>query len=277
MEFLLVDADKFDLDSILKQFEPFSECSTESDTCCVHFKERPKDFLKNKTRFKKVGDHSFYLFDNDIVVANATSFVLIRDNFTNMDVLLVRGRKHPIQQISFLLLQGYRYILANKGHFQMHSAVVIRNGVGIAFCGLPGAGKSTQAHLWEEHLNAEALNLDQPCVFFKENEVYVSGSPWSGKEDCYKNKMVPLKAIFYVEQAPENKAERLSLGETFSHLYLNNYLVPLNEEIDNKHKAAVMKVTMNVPVYRLKCTISKEAVETAYNMVFPEDKLRGIL
>jgi hypothetical protein len=123
-------------------------------------------------------------------------------------------------------------------------------------------------HLWEEYLGAEALNLDQPCIFFEDDGVYVSGSPWSGKEDCYKNKRVPLKAIFFVEQAPENSAQKLSVAESFSHLYLNNYLVPFDGEMEKKHQNAVIKLASNVPVYRLKCTISKEAVEAAHKVVF---------
>ena len=105
-------------------------------------------------------------------------------------------------------------------------------------------------------------------LLFEDDEVYVSGSPWSGKEDCYKNKQVPLKAIFFVEQAPENSVQKMSVAESFSHLYLNNYLVPFDNEMEKKHQNAVIRLASNVPVYRLKCTISKEAVEVAHNIVF---------
>mgnify|MGYP003298007595 CR=1 FL=1 len=39
-------------------------------------------------------------------------------------------------------------------------------------------------------------------------------------------------------------------------------------KIEKKHQDAVIKLASNVPVYRLKCTISKEAVEVAHNIVF---------
>ena len=268
MSFKLINNDKFNLPRILMQFEPFMASGDEFSFCTIKFMERPKGGLQNKKLIKKVGDHYFYQSDDNIVVANATSFVLIRNDFSQMDVYLPPNGFFVETQLAFLLLQGYRYILAHHGQFQMHSAVVVHDGCGIAFCGLPGAGKSTQAHLWEEHLGAEALNLDQPCIFFGDDEVLVSGSPWSGKEDCYKSKQVPLKAIFFVDQDPENSVEKLSVAESFSHLYLNNYLVPFNDEMEKKHQNAVIKLASNVPVYRLKCTISKEAVEVAHNIVF---------
>ena len=203
MSFIFTNNDKFNLPRIMMQFEPFMASGDEFPFCTIKFMERTKDSLKNRKLIKKVGDHYFHQSDDNIVVANATSFVLIRKDFSQMDVYLPPNGFFVETQLAFLLLQGYRYILAHHGQFQMHSAVVIHNGCGIAFCGLPGAGKSTQAHLWEEHLEAEALNLDQPCIFFKDDEVYISGSPWSGKEDCYKNDVFPLKAIVFVEQAKD--------------------------------------------------------------------------
>ena len=110
--------------------------------------------------------------------------------------------------------------------------------------------------------------MDQPIILFEKDTVLVSGSPWSGKEDCYKNKQVPLKAIFFVEKSQNNTIKKLSIAESFSYLYLNNYLLPVNEEIDNKHKDAILRLASSVPVYQLECTISKEAVEVAYNTIF---------
>lgn len=170
----------------------------------------------------------------------------------------------------FLLLNAYRYVLVHNGHFQIHSAAVTKDGYGVAFCGVPGAGKSTQAHLWEEYLGAQALNLDQPVILFDEDAVLVSGSPWSGKEDCYKSDVVPLKAIVFVEQANENTISTLSRAEAYSLLFLNNFMVPIKEEIEEKHKEAVLKIVKSVSCYRLRCTISEEAVNVAYAEIFKD-------
>lgn len=271
MYFSLENTQGFSLERIKEQFAPFDTPCDKLPPCRIRFTEKPKDILKKMNMLSKVGDHRFYLAEDFIAVANATSFVLVKNNFTDLEVLLSVGGKYPETQVAFLMLQGYRYVLAHHGQFQMHGAAVEHNGCGVVFCGLPGAGKSTQAHLWEEHLGARALNLDQPCIFFEDESVHISGSPWSGKESCYKNRQVPLKAVFFVEKAKENRVVRLGAGEAFSLLYLNNYLVPVNEEIEKKHTDAVERLVSRVPVYRLECTISGQAVALAHKAVFPDE------
>lgn len=271
MSFLLKGTDNYSLSQIEKQFSPF-EVGGKLPFCNINFLNRPRDILDGKILYKRVGEHCFYALQDGVMVANATSFAIIRENYSVMDVFLPESVSVPERQTAFLMLQAYRYALANAGHFQMHSAVVVKDGYGVAFCGVPGAGKSTQANLWTEHLDARKLNMDQPCVILDNGEILVSGSPWSGKEDCYKNEAVGLKAIFFVEQAEENTVERLSLGEAYSYLFLNNFLVPVNEELDRKHQDAILKIVVGVPVYRLKCTVSKEAVTVAYNVAFKENE-----
>lgn len=267
MSFLLKGTDKFSLSQIKKQFSSF-EVGDKLPFCDINFLNRPRNILEGKTLFKRVGEHSFYALHDGVMVANATSFAIMRNNYTVMDVFLPDGVSVPEKQTAFLMLQAYRYAMANAGQFQMHSAVVVKDGCGIAFCGVPGAGKSTQAHLWMEHMHAQPLNMDQPCVIFDGSEILVSGSPWSGKEDCYKNEAVGLKAIFFVEKANENIAEKISPAQAYSHLFLNNFLVPVNKEIEKKHSDAILKVAIGVPVYRLKCTVSHDAVAVAYKAVF---------
>ncbi len=268
MGFILKEIEEFNLSEMNEHFLPFTKGEDMLPECTIRFLNRPKDMLRGEACFKKVGGHSFYVLEEGVMVANYNTFALLRKNFKEMDVYIPKESKYPVRQVSFLILQAYRYALCHFGHFQMHSTVVSVDGEGVAFCGLSGAGKSTQAHLWEKHLNARAINLDQPCILFKDDKVFASGSPWSGKEDCYKTDVVPLKAIFFVEQAKENKVEKLSKAESFSLLFLNNFLIPTSKDIEEKYKKAVEKVVMNVPLYRLKCDISKEAVITAYNAVF---------
>ena len=271
MTFILEGNNEFDLAELNEHFLPFTKGEDMLPDCTIRFLNRPRDILQGKSLYKKVGGHSFYILEEGVLVANATSFALLKKDFKEIEVFLPKDGKYPNRQVAFLILQAYRYVLCHLGHFQMHATAVSLDGCGVVFCGLSGAGKSTQAHLWEKHLAATPINLDQPCIFFKDNNVLVSGSPWSGKEDCYKTDAVPLKAVFFVEQSLENSVEKLSKAEAFSLLYLNNYLIATSEDIEEKHKKAVEKTVMSVPIYRLKCNISKEAVMTAYNAVFDTD------
>ena len=270
MSFRLEQTEGFALNEIKRQFAPFETQMDKLPFCRIRFFDRTVDVIRRGTRIAKLGEHAFYTTDRGVMVANATCFAEVVEDHTGIDVFLPKNGKVPERQLSFLILQAYRYILCHAGQFQMHSAVVTCEGKAVAFCGIPGAGKSTQAHLWEQHRNAKALNLDQPAVLFEEGGVTVSGSPWSGKEDCYLPDTAPLAAIFFVEQAPENRVVPMTAGETFAHLLPNNYLYPVSPEYAALHQAAVMKVAQRVPAYRLRCTVSSDAVEAAYQAVFQE-------
>ena len=270
MSFRLEQTEGFALNEIKRQFAPFETQMDKLPFCRIRFFDRTPDVLARGTRLAKLGEHTFYTTNRGIMVGNSTCFAEIVDNFTGIDVYLPQDGKVPQRQLSFLILQAYRYILCNAGQFQMHGAVVNCQGKAIAFCGIPGAGKSTQAHLWEQYRDAKALNLDQPAILFQEDTVLASGSPWSGKEDCYLPDTAPLAAVFFVEQAPENQVIPMTPGEAFAHLLPNNYLYPITAQYGAMHQAAALRVVRNVPFFRLRCTISPEAVEVAYRAVFQE-------
>ena len=270
MSFRLEQTEGFALNEIKRQFAPFEMQMDKLPFCRIRFFDRTVDVIRRAARIAKLAEHAFYTTDRGIMVSNATCYAEVVEDHTGIDVYLPRDGKVPQRQLAFLMLQAYRYILCHNGQFQMHGAVVTCQGKGIAFCGIPGAGKSTQAHLWEQYKDAQALNLDQPAILFEEDQVLVSGSPWSGKEDCYRPDTAPLAAIFFVEQAPENRVIPMTPGEAFAHLLPNNYLYPLTPQYGAQHQAAIMALAKKVPAYRLRCTISPEAVEVAYQTVFQE-------
>ncbi|MDO4748164.1 MAG: hypothetical protein Q4A12_03200 [Eubacteriales bacterium] len=251
-------------------FIPFTKGDDMLPFCRVNFYHKSDNITQGRIRLKEVGDFCFYEHEDGIMLSDGSSFAVVHSDFATIDMHLPYQWGFAEHQVMFLLLNAYRYVLVHNGHFQIHSAVVTKDGYGVAFCGLPGAGKSTQAHLWEEHLDAQALNLDQPVILFENDEVLVSGSPWSGKEDCYKSDTAPLKAIVFVQQAKENSIQSMSKAEAYSLLFLNNFMVPVKDEIEEKHKEAVLKIVTKVPCYKLCCTISKEAVEVAYDMIFKD-------
>ena len=153
----------------------------------------------------------------------------------------------------------------------MHASAVICNGKAILFTGVSGAGKSTQARLWKKYARAEVLNFDQALIFPRKEPVMVCGTPWAGKENLYVPGKYPLGAIVLVEKAGDNKVTELSKGEAFSRIYLNNYLYPLNEEIENRYCDSISRLVAEIPVYGLKCTVTGEAVTCLYRKLFGSD------
>ncbi|MDR2806405.1 MAG: phosphoenolpyruvate carboxykinase, partial [Dysgonamonadaceae bacterium] len=129
----------------------------------------------------------------DKIFSTATAYVNGKDKFAG--AILSSFLMIAFAQSSVL----YQTIL-------IHASVVEKDGKGYAFLGKSGTGKSTHSSLWLRYVEGvELLNDDNPAIRIEEGNVYVYGTPWSGKTPCYKNRKAPLKALVRLEQAPVNR------------------------------------------------------------------------
>lgn len=178
----------------------------------------------------------------------------------------------------FDVLQGlyfvFRYRMLTLGGLALHAAAVEKNGSAIAFMGFSGAGKSTQAALWQKYQNAFALNLDKPAVFFENGKVVISGTPWSGKEYAYVNSEFPLDAIIFPVQAKHNSIDPLATGLGVVELLQNNLIYPLSEDIYMQYVRLIEQLASHVIMARLNCTISEDAVRVLYEYLFRKNYTR---
>lgn len=168
--------------------------------------------------------------------------------------------KYDFNNITYPLNQAFRYRAIWCNCFMMHASSVIFRNEGILFCGVSGAGKSTQAGLWEKYKYAKVMNYDQNCIIIQRDEISIHGSPWAGKENIFLNCSVPLKAILFIKKSSQNLVTRVSFGEAFSLIYLYNYLYPINELIESKYQQLIIDLVSRIPVYRLECDTSAGAV-----------------
>lgn len=159
------------------------------------------------------------------------------------------------------------HILLNEGIVLFHSSALAIHGKAILFTASSGTGKSTHARLWRESFGSEVtmINDDKPLLKIEEDKVTVYGTPYGGKEGLHTNTEAPVAAIVILHQAEENGIQRISFGEAYPTLLNQTY---------RRKDAVGMVQTMNLvdtlaklPVYRLGCTISKEAVEVVYRQL----------
>jgi hypothetical protein len=107
------------------------------------------------------------------------------------------------------------------------------------------------------------INDDKPLLTVSNNEIIVYGTPYAGKDGLQTNKSAPVAAIVILHQAKENSIKRLDQSASYPMLLNQTY---------RRNDAPGMIKTMELvgqlaklPVYSLGCTISEEAVMTAYN------------
>ena len=147
----------------------------------------------------------------------------------------------------------------------LHSSAVCLDGEAYLFTAPSGTGKSTHTRLWRECFGERAfmINDDKPIIRHKDGVFTVYGTPYDGQHHLSRNTSAPIKAICVIERAKENTIRRLNNAEAISAL-LAQTLLPADEGKMDKLLSLIERLFEAVPVYKLGCNISADAVKTAY-------------
>ena len=160
----------------------------------------------------------------------------------------------------------YKGLLNYNGCLLHASAVVIDNEAYLFFFFF-GTGKSTHASLWLKYVNEKnpyILNDDKPAIRIMEDGIYAYGTPFSGKHDISQNKRAPIKGICFIEQATKNSIKKLEPKEALP-LFFEQTVKKLSKEQMLKLFDIMDIILKEIPIYKLCCDMSKEAVELSYN------------
>ena len=263
---------------ILFQFDDFLKHEGKLPSCSIFLHSNTRETIPTREHLlKTVGNYDFYSETEGYSIGYRylkDDYALLKTDklFSALDVYYKEPffeRTHS--EVANLLYIAYRYRAVLMNAMMIHAAAIIYNGEAILFCGPSGAGKSTAANSWKSLLGAEILNYDKPCILIQGDSLIVQGTPWSGKEGIYKNKYVPLKAIVFVNKNNNNVAIRMTESEAFTLLYLNNYLYPINSCFETEYYSLIQQIVHMSPVYKLDCTIGKEAVHVLFKEIYGVD------
>ncbi len=124
------------------------------------------------------------------------------------------------------------YII-DKGGFFLHCSCLKYKDEAIIFTAPSGTGKSTHSALWRRHFGDD----------------------------------VAIRSVVFLSQAPENKATPISPIDAMA-LLLQQTVLPSNKTALSKLLDMLGRLVENIPMYRLGCTISDEAVTTIYQEIY---------
>ncbi len=186
------------------------------------------------------------------------------------DYLCASGRPMTMPEAESHLL--YRRICEKLPAYDallLHAAVVEMDGRGYAFCAPRGTGKTTHTTLWQTHFSGRAtvINGDKPIVrLAPDGRLWAYGTPWCGKEGKNENRRVPLSAICFLSQAPENRMIPADIADTVSGL-LAATLLPPEPTLQERMAFLVGIITRKTPAYTLACRPDTAAAELAYELL----------
>ena len=162
--------------------------------------------------------------------------------------------------------------LMERGVLMVHGSAVAVDGVGYLFTAPCGTGKSTHTRLWRQAFGDRAvmINDDKPFLRITPAQIYICGSPWSGKHGLDTNIEVPLGGICLLERGKENiiwpalPEERSAVCKE-----LRWFMEPEREVKFNGCADAVMQ---RVPLWRMRCNMDPVAAVIAYNAISDADR-----
>lgn len=224
----------------------------------------PEGEIVTKQDYKVFGKSEKGYFYYDLLNREKCSALIIADEKWEKidcelyDVEDLGGASLSIRQFNMI---GFvvKYIMMNHNGMSLHSSSLAYKNCGVMFSANSGTGKSTHTGLWQKVFeNVEIINDDMPAVRKIDGVWYLYGCPWSGKTEKNINKRVPLKALVFLERGDKNTIEKIYAPECVYKI-INQTIVPFYKDLTVKVMANIGDMVRDVPIYRLKCTISDEA------------------
>ena len=167
---------------------------------------------------------------------------------------------------SMMLL--YTFNTSAYDTLMVHASVTVYKDKGYMFLGRSGTGKSTHSRMWLKNIEGTwLLNDDNPVVRFIDGEVFVYGTPWSGKTPCYKNEALPLGGVVRIVRAPHNEAKLLPPLRSYASLMPACSCMRWDRKSTDALHSTVEKVIKVVKGWDMECLPDADAAHVCNSAV----------
>ncbi len=256
----------------LPNFKPFM-CEKSEEAFAIELTSKYNDFAVSELLYSLNSegvDYSFAAIGNGgygFKVDNTNNGSRLSLIYNGDSVVI--GGDTDCYSIVFMMWVAYSLAFAKSGVIAVHSSAAVYNNKAVIFLGESGTGKSTHTRLWRENIEgATLLNDDSPIVRFAEGEVYVYGSPWSGKTHCYKNEHYQLAGIVRLSQAPANNIRKLNVLQSFGAFYPScPPALAGSDYFSDIMCQTVSQILSCTPVWHLECLPNGEAAHLSFKTI----------
>lgn len=239
--------------------------------------EQPLSLPLSATRIDTLAfdDTSTELFktkDGYFVVSkagNKRGIMRISDDMKTVETDISLTDSHSGILLYYFITMAFNMSILSRRGVKIHASVIEKNGDALLFLGKSGTGKSTHSRLWQKYVEGcTLLNDDSPIIRLHDNgEVYVYGSPWSGKTPCYRNVRATVKAFVHLYQSKENRLTKLPAMEGIASLLFSSSTFKSDSENKSKVFDTLTLMLDRVPVYRLDCRPDEAAVRLTESLL----------
>ena len=150
----------------------------------------------------------------------------------------------------------------------IHGSAVEFDNKAYIFTALSGTGKTTHTELLKEYLKDKLtyINGDKPIIRKIDNDYYVYGTPWNGKEGYGENKKAKLSSIIFLERGMNNTVSDISNKEIIRKI--TEQVVLPNDAIESiKFLDILDDVLKSSKKYLLKCNMENDAPICTYENI----------
>lgn len=154
------------------------------------------------------------------------------------------------------------YLAEKRKMFALHSASLLYKDKIWLFSGPSGTGKSTHTRLWNQYVHTPLINGDLNLISLsRDHTPVVRGIPWCGTSQICDRGDYPLGGIVLLNQDSTNSIQHLSEYE--QHLAILHRIISPEWNLDQitQITGLLNDLIPQIPVFRLNCTISEEAVQ----------------
>ena len=170
--------------------------------------------------------------------------------------------------INNALMLVYAFATSHLDTVMIHASLVRHAKHGYAFIAKSGTGKSTQVSMWLRYIpDCDLMNDDNPIIRVIGDDVFIYGSPWSGKTPCYRNTKAPLGAITRIDRAKENTIEKLSPVDAFASVLPACSAMKWDVGILRSVCDTVTKIIERTPIYTLHCLPDRDSAIVCHNAI----------
>lgn len=204
--------------------------------------------------------------NNSILLKKESDLVLVNNEWNSIKIISINN----IENLEAFLLQIFYTHAVRNRMILIHSSLIEYKNSGIMFLGPSGIGKTTQAELWHQYLDALIINGD--CVFVEDkgDEFIGWGTPWHGSSPYCENTSVSVKALIVLKQGQENRIRKLEGFEKVSEVS-NNIIYPMwIEDGMDLCLETLDHLLTHVPVYELVNKADEDSVLMVKQVVFDE-------